>query len=207
MRGNSLEARTADVIFEDESLLVCLKPSGILSCADASGKTSMNDLLLPRKVYPVHRLDREVSGLMLFAKTSQAAAFLSNESGLVKEYLAECAGMPPNEGEWTDLLYHDRIKNKTYVVKRKRNGVKEARLAFRVLEQTQDTAKVLVRLFTGRTHQIRVQFASRGFPLCGDKKYGSKSSGAIGLTSVRLHFTHPNGQRLTFTYPEVTIPE
>ena len=201
MREDRRENRTADVIFEDESLLVCVKPRGVLACADASGKTSMNDLLAPRTVYPVHRLDREVNGLMVFAKDQKTAAFLSNADSLVKEYIARCEGSPPEQGELTDLLYHDRIKNKTYVVGRKRNGVKQAHLTYRVIERSEDTTVVAVRLFTGRTHQIRVQFASRGYPLCGDKKYGAKSGGDIALTAFRLTINHPNGKTLTFELP------
>lgn len=182
---------------------MCVKPRGVLSCADASGKTSMNDLLAPRTVYPVHRLDREVNGLMVFAKDQKTAAFLSNADSLTKEYIARCEGFVPDEGELTDLLYHDRIRNKTYVVKRKRNGVKEARLSYRVLERTEASSVVQVRLFTGRTHQIRVQFASRGFPLCGDKKYGAKSGGEIGLTAFRLSVKHPNGETMTFELPNI----
>lgn len=203
MRENSVGSGTANVIYEDDELVVCVKPRGVLSCADASGKTSMNDLLFPRTIYPVHRLDREVNGLMVFAKTAKAAAFISNADGFVKEYIARCEGTLPDEGEMTDLLYHDRIKNKTYVVKRKRNGVKEAKLAFCVLERLQEYAIVKVRLFTGRTHQIRAQFASRGCPLCGDRKYGAKSSGEIGLTAYRLTFPHPNGKLLSFELTDV----
>ena len=204
MREDRCENRRADVIFEDDALVVCIKPRGVLSCADASGKVSMNDLLAPRTVYPIHRLDREVNGIMVFAKTKQAAAFLSNADGFVKEYIAKCEGILPNEGEMTDLLYHDRNKNKTYVVKRKRNGVKEARLSYRVLERKEDCTVVAVRLYTGRTHQIRVQFASRGCPLIGDKKYGANSGGTIGLTAYRLTFPHPNGNTLHFELPDIT---
>lgn len=203
MRENCLENRKADVIFEDDELLVCVKPRGVLACADASGKESMNDLLAPRKVYPVHRLDREVNGLMVFAKNAKAAAFLSNADSLVKEYIAQCEGTLPDEGEMADLLYHDRIKNKTYVVKRKRNGVKEAKLSYRVLAREEDRTLVSVRLFTGRTHQIRVQFACRGCPLCGDKKYGAKSGGEIGLTAFRLTVKHPCGDTMTFELPSI----
>lgn len=191
-----------DVIYEDDRLLVCVKPRGILSCADASGKKSMNDLLAPRTVYPVHRLDKEVTGLMVFAKTREAAAFLSGSGQLIKEYEAVCEGSLPDEGEMTDLLYHDRRKNKTYVVKRKRNGVREARLSYKVLERNQGSTRVRVHLYTGRTHQIRVQFASRGCPLLGDRRYGSKTDGPIALVSVYLSFLQPNGQRLTFELPQ-----
>lgn len=194
------------ILYEDEALLVCIKPRGLRAARDTSGKRSMHDLLAPRTVYPVHRLDREVPGLMVFAKTPQAAAFLSAAmgEGFVKEYLALCETCPsPPAGELRDLLFHDRGKNKTYVVARQRNGVREARLAYQVLAQRPDgSALVQVRLYTGRTHQIRVQFASRGWPLRGDRRYGAQSSGPLGLLSWRLSFPHPNGTRLRFTYPE-----
>ena len=191
-------------LFEDEALLVCVKPRGVLSARDASGKKNMNDFLAPREVYPVHRLDREATGLMVFAKTKEAAAFLSGRMGqsFEKEYLALCEGDPPERGEFFDLLYHDRGKNKTYVVKRKRAGVKEARLSYEVLSRQENSTLVKVRLYTGRTHQIRVQFASRGYPLLGDKKYGAKTGGELQLCSYRLSFPHPDGRILSFTLPE-----
>ncbi len=195
------------LLFEDEALLVCVKPRGVLSAGDASGKLNMNELLAPREVFPVHRLDREVTGLMVFAKTKQAAAFLSAKMGesFRKEYLARCEGTPPKEGTLTDLLYHDRGKNKTYVVKRKRGGVKEAKLSYEVLAREAGSSLVRVRLYTGRTHQIRVQFASRGYPLLGDKKYGAKTGGSLQLCSYQLSFPHPDGRLLSFTLPEDLI--
>ncbi len=198
------------VFYEDEQLLVCHKPAGVLSAKDASGKSAMSDLLAPRRVYPVQRLDREVSGLMVFAKTPEAAAFLSArmQDGFSKEYLAVCEQTPPeDEAELADLLFHDRAKNKTYVVKRKRAGVKEAKLFYRVEARAADGRALLrIRLYTGRTHQIRVQLASRGCPLCGDKKYGAKSGGVLALCSWRLSFPHPNRQQLCFTLPESLLP-
>ena len=197
----------AVVLFEDAALVVCVKPRGVLSAADASGKRSMADLLAPRTVYPVHRLDRETLGLMVFAKTREAAAALTaamGTDGFCKEYFALCETPPtPPQGEMNDLLYHDRVKNKTYVVRRKRNGVRPARLSYRVLA---DCGLVLVRLHTGRTHQIRVQFASRGFPLRGDRKYGAKTDGPLGLWAFRLTFPHPGGRKMTFTLPENFLP-
>ena len=159
----------------------------------------MDDLLAPRSIFPVHRLDREVSGLMVFAKDAQAAAHLSKPGNMEKEYLAVCAGCPdPAEGIMEDLLFHDRSRNKTYVVKKERKGVKPAKLAYWVLEPGQERSLVRVRLFTGRTHQIRVQFASRGYPLAGDRKYGGKTAEEIGLRSQKLRIRHPNGEWLSF---------
>lgn len=198
-----------DILYEDERIVVCVKPQGILSAADASGKPSMAQLLAPRSIWPVHRLDREAGGLMVFAGTPQSAADLSAaiQSGkFEKEYLALCEGFPPEAGEWDDLLYHDRQKNKTYVVARRRAGVKQARLAFcRLGELPENSGAVRVRLYTGRTHQIRVQFASRGFPLCGDRKYGAKTGGKLMLYSWRLSFPCA-GKRLSFTLPDCFLP-
>ena len=119
MQENSLT-----ILYEDRELLVCVKPRGILSAKDASGKTSAADLLQPRTLYPVHRLDREACGRLVLAKTRESAAFLSGimGSGFSKEYLAVCEGCPPEEGELTDLLFHDRRVNKTYVVKWSKNS-------------------------------------------------------------------------------------
>ena len=197
------------ILYEDAQILVCVKPRGILSAPDASGKPSMAELLAPRTVYPVHRLDREAGGLMVFAKTVQSAAALSAEiqaGTFQKEYLAFCEGRPPQEGIWEDLLYHDRGKNKTYIVKRRRAGVKDARLSFRLLYSFEDRCSLsAIRLFTGRTHQIRVQFASRGFPLCGDRKYGAKSRGKLALFSWKLTFPY-QGQELSFCLPAAQLP-
>ena len=197
------------ILYEDAQILVCVKPRGILSAPDASGKPSMVELLSPRTVYPVHRLDREAGGLMVFAKTVQSAAALSAElqaGTFQKEYLAFCEGRPPQEGTWEDLLYHDRGKNKTYVVKRRRAGVKDARLSFRLLHSFEDgRGLTAIRLFTGRTHQIRVQFASRGFPLCGDRKYGAKRGGKLALFSWKLTFPY-QGQELSFCLPAAQLP-
>lgn len=194
-----MEDRRTDIIYEDDLLVVCTKPRGVLACRDASKKQAMDDLLAPRKVYPVHRLDKEVTGLMVFAKDSATAAFLSQSDALIKEYRATCEGRPAEkEGYLEDLLYHDRTKNKTYVVKRKRNGVKPAKLYYTVTEEIEGETLLHIRLYTGRTHQIRVQFASRGLPLKGDKKYGAQTSGPIALQSYRLTIKHPKGETMTF---------
>lgn len=202
-----MQSPTVTILYEDPQLLVCVKPRGILSAQDASGKQNMQQFLLPRETFPVHRLDREATGLMVYAKTKETAAFLSQkmQSEFEKTYWAVCEGAPPETGELQDLLYHDRIKNKTYTVKRKRNGVKEARLSYCCLERTEGRSLVEVHLYTGRTHQIRVQFASRGFPLVGDKKYGAKTGAQLQLCSVCLRFPHPDGRRLSFTLEDAPI--
>ena len=117
------------ILYEDAQLVVCCKPRGVLSAADSSGQESMASLLAPRTVFPVHRLDRDVPGVMVFAKTREAAAFLSAHLTAGKEYLALAEGAPCKEPEELyDLLFHDRARNKTYVVRRTRAGVREARL-------------------------------------------------------------------------------
>ncbi len=198
------------ILYEDALLVVCVKPRSVLSARDSSGRPSMADLLAPRSVFPVHRLDRDVPGVMVFAKTSETAAILSAsmQNRFVKEYLTLCEAVPaPASGELTDLLFHDRVKNKTYVVKRKRAGVREARLSYRVLHTFEDGRALLhIRLSTGRTHQIRVQLASRGYPLSGDKKYGSKTGGDIALWAWRLSFPHPGGDIMRFTLPDSFLP-
>ncbi len=125
--------------------------------------------------WPVHRLDKNVGGVMVYARSKAAAACLSaciQKGELVKDYVACVHGQPPEQGDWTDLLWKDTAKNKVYVVKRLRGGVKEARLSYCRLSGDQDRTFVRIRLHTGRSHQIRVQFASHGFPLYGDRKYG-----------------------------------
>lgn len=126
--------------------------------------------------YTIHRLDRNVGGVMVYARTKEAAAALSRlvQSGeLVKEYFAQVTGTPPEEAVWEDLLLKDSRKNKVFVVKRQRAGVKAAKLAYTRLTAG-EVSLVRVRLHTGRSHQIRVQFASRGYPLAGDHKYGAR---------------------------------
>ncbi len=184
-----------EVLYQDSDIAVCIKPVGMDSEKEVP-------LALGIPVYPVHRLDKNVGGVMVYARTKSAAAALSKaiqEGTMVKEYVALVHGTPPQEGVWEDLLFKDSSKNKVFVVKKERKGVKKAKLSYRVL-QPGDTSLVAVRLYTGRSHQIRVQFASRGFPLVGDHKYGARDSSPDPmLYSCRLTFPH-NGKLQTFEH-------
>ena len=187
------------ILYQDNSLLVCAKPAGILSQGAPGGEADMLALLPAQcggRAYPVHRLDRGVGGVMVFARTRQAAAALSQsvqQGKLAKEYLCVVSGAPEAaEGVLQDLLFHDSGRNKTFVVRRMRKGVREASLSYRVLDTAQGRSLVHVRLHTGRTHQIRVQFASRGMPLLGDRKYGGAPAEQIALWSWRLSVPHPD---------------
>jgi 23S rRNA pseudouridine1911/1915/1917 synthase len=134
--------------------------------------------ILGGEIFPAHRLDLNVGGVMVYARNKAAAAKLSQliQSGeLVKEYVAMVHGTPPEDGDWTDLLFKDSSKNKVFVVKKERKGVKKARLEFHRLTEG-ESSLVRIRLHTGRSHQIRVQFSSRGFPLLGDHKYGARDA-------------------------------
>ncbi|MDE7220504.1 MAG: RluA family pseudouridine synthase [Oscillospiraceae bacterium] len=190
------------ILFQDKALAVCLKPPGVLS-QDGPGET-LPALLreqLECDIFPVHRLDREAGGVMVCAKTSRAAGALSatmSRGEFRKEYLCIVRGCPEEpEGVWKDLLLHDKTRNKSFAVKRMRGGVKEASLAYKVLAEREGLSLALVQLHTGRTHQIRVQFASRGLPLMGDGKYGG-GSGQMALWSWSLSFPHPNGKQMSF---------
>lgn len=191
-----------EILFSDKDYVICIKPVGLDSEHELPAALQKT---LGGTVFPIHRLDKNVGGVMIYARTRQAAAALSKavqEGTLIKEYVAMVHGTPPEAGDWTDLLWKDSSKNKVFVVKRERKGVKLARLEFRRLS-TRDTSLVRVRLHTGRSHQIRVQFASRGFPLAGDHKYGARDhSSAPMLFSCCLTFPWNGGEQRFEALPD-----
>ena len=176
-----------EILFSDRDLAVCIKPVGLDSEMELPKALKET---LGGEIFPLHRLDKNVGGVMVYARTKAAAAALSKaiQNGeMVKEYVAKVHGTPPEDGILTDLLFKDSRKNKVFVVKKARAGVKEAKLQYRHL----GNGLVHVRLFTGRSHQIRVQFSSRGFPLVGDHKYGSRAEAtAPMLFSCRISFPY-----------------
>ena len=162
-----------EILYSDRDLAVCVKPVGLDSEQEVPAALKEQ---LGGDLFPIHRLDKNVGGVMVYARTKFAASSLSKavqEGTMVKEYVAMVHGTPPESGDWEDLLWKDSRKNKVFVVKRERKGVKKARLEFHRLRAQEDSL-VHVRLHTGRSHQIRVQFSSRGYPLVGDHKYGSR---------------------------------
>jgi 23S rRNA pseudouridine1911/1915/1917 synthase len=200
------------IIYADRAVIICNKPEGVI-CEATEGKESVVSLLeeelskgSENKKYVglVHRLDQVTRGLMIFSadqkltgKLSEAVAARDTE----KEYLAIVHGIPDSpEGEMRDLLFRDAKKNKSYVVKRARKGVREALLSYRLLYSAESkygkVSLVAIKLSTGRTHQIRVQFASRGMPLVGDGKYGAAdNASSVALLSHKLTFTHPTTKK------------
>ncbi len=188
------------ILYEDKALVLCEKPEGVLS-EEGGMPGLLREALGTEEIYCVHRLDRETGGLMVYARTKKAAAAISKaieEGRMQKEYLAVAEGETPTEGILRDLLFRDAAKNKSYVVKRMRKGVREAELSYERLAFREGLSLLRVKLKTGRSHQIRVQFSSRGFPLVGDRKYGSRYRDAdLALWSTRLSLPHPgNGEAL-----------
>lgn len=184
-----------EMLYCDSDIAVCIKPVGVNS--ENEGMCTLLCRQLDKKeVFCVHRLDMAVGGVMVYALNKKAAAGLSSQIAqqkMKKEYLAIVQGKPEQErGSMHDLLFRDKAKNKSYVVKRRRSGVKDAELEYEVLEQQGDRSLQHITLHTGRSHQIRVQFSSRKMPLVGDVKYGSIYKDCpISLWSRALSFSHP----------------
>ena len=191
-----------EILYSDKNIAVCVKPVGLDSETEVPAALREQ---LGGDIFPIHRLDKNVGGVMVYARTKQAAAQLSRavqEGSMVKEYVAIVHGTPPEGGDWEDLLWKDNQKNKDFVVKRMRGGVKKARLEFTRLSGG-ETSLVRIRLHTGRSHQIRVQFSSRGFPLVGDHKYGAKdSSPAPMLFSCRIAFPYQGATKIFEKLPD-----
>ncbi len=202
------------VLYEDPWLVAAVKPVGVLS-EDSESGASMPELLRQRYralgqndyIATVHRLDKAVGGVMVFSRRKEITGKLTaaiRERQVTKEYLAVLRGHPEQpEATLTDLLFRDAEHNKSYVVKRMRRGVREASLEYRELGRTEELSLVRVRLHTGRTHQIRVQFASRQLPLLGDIRYGSKDPRCTAaLWSWHMAFSHPKtGREVDVTCP------
>lgn len=194
-------------MYADEQLAVCIKPVGVLSQSDGTqeGMEALLAKALSGSIYAVHRLDQPVSGVMVYARTKQAAAALSGQmqaDDFAKTYLCLCEGSLEPCGEMTDLLFKDSRSGKTYPVKRERKGVREARLRYEILAADGAVSLCRVHLITGRSHQIRAQFAARRHPLLGDGKYGSKRNCPLALYSYQLCFLHPiSRKKLCFTAP------
>lgn len=191
-----------EILYSDKNIAVCVKPVGLDSETEVPNALKET---LGGEIFPIHRLDKNVGGVMVYARTKQTAASLSKavqEGSMIKEYVAIVHGTPPECGDWEDLLWKDSKKNKVFVVKRIRGGVKKARLEFHRLTSG-ETSLVRIRLHTGRSHQIRVQFSSRGFPLVGDHKYGSRDTAtAPMLFSCRITFPYRGETKVFEKLPE-----
>ncbi len=205
---------TPVILYEDAHLVVCCKPVGYLSEDDGSAKCMPRWLrehyaALGQNSYiaTVHRLDKITGGVMVFSRRKEVTGKLTAavaERQICKEYLAVLRGHPEKEEDTlTDLLFRDAAHNKSYVVKRMRKGVREAKLSYRTIARTDALSLVRVQLHTARTHQIRVQFSSRALPLLGDIRYGSKDPDCTAaLWSYHLAFSHP----VTKKQVDVTLP-
>ena len=196
-----------ELIYVDDDILVCLKPARVLSTDEPGGVPDLAREALgdPKAdVRTVHRLDRVVAGLMVLARNAKSASELSRQirdNEFEKEYQAVVHGGPAEDrGTLVDLLGRDKTRKMTFVATEMAKGVQEAILDYWVLNRAADMTKVQIRLHTGRTHQIRVQFASRDWPLMGERKYSERNDPCeIALWSCRLAFTHPKtGEKMEF---------
>ena len=194
-----------EIIYQDKDIVVCVKPAGVLSTDEPGGVPDLvRQALGETNIRTVHRLDQTVSGLMVLARRSKAASELSRqirEGEFQKEYVAVIHGSPEeNTAELRDLLLRNKQERKTYIVQELGKDVQEAVLTYQVLNRAEDLTRVRIQLHTGRTHQIRVQFSGRGWPLVGDRKYGDPEETCnIALWSYRLAFRHPySGKPMEF---------
>ena len=198
------------ILYEDPYLVVCVKPVGVLSEDSESGRSLPRMLAehyrqagKPDYIATVHRLDKIVGGVMVLSRRREVTGRLTTAIAaheITKEYLAVLRGHPQEPAATlTDLLFRDASHNKSYVVKRMRKGVREARLSYEEVGRTEELSLVRVQLYTGRTHQIRVQFASRGLPLLGDIRYGSKAPGCTAAlwSSSGLPASPPGSRWMT----------
>ncbi len=198
-----------EIIYQDNRVVVAVKPAGVLSTDEPGGMPSLlRQALGADCIRTVHRLDAQTGGVMVFARSRMAASLLSQqvrEHQFSKCYLAVVHGVPePVSGEMRDLLGRDSLRRVTYVADTPSAGTREALLSYETLGTADGLSLVRVQLHTGRTHQIRVQFASRGLPLAGDRKYGlpEDDTAPLALWAYRLSFTHPQtGREMTFTCP------
>ena len=197
-----------EILYEDPRIVVAVKPAGVLSTDEPGGMPELLRAQLHTDcIRTVHRLDAQVAGIMVFARSRMAASLLSQQlrdHRFIKEYLAVLCGAPPRPVDTlADLLARDTQHRTTYVADVPSPDTREARLSYDTVDSAGGLTLVRVRLHTGRTHQIRVQFASRGLPLSGDRKYGaSDAPWPIALWSYRLSFVHPQtGADMTFSCP------
>lgn len=200
------------ILYEDEDILVCHKPAGVAVQTKRLGQADMESLLKNYRVEKgetpyvgvVHRLDQPVEGIMVFAKTKEAAAALSRQIAAKladKYYYAMVDGVPERKkGTLEDYLVRDGRTNTSAVVTRGTPEAKRAELSYEVEEQKGGRAILRIRLETGRHHQIRVQLAHAGMPIVGDRKYNFKenitpSEGGLRLCSYRIGFRHPKSHK------------
>ena len=202
-----------NIIYEDNHLLVVEKPVNIPVQEDSSKDLDMITILKnyrkikenkPNEAYIglVHRLDRPVGGIMVFAKTSKAASRLSNqirENTFHKTYIAVITGTLPNKGKLKDYLIKNNKTNISNVTTKEKG--KYSALEYKVLKTKDNLSLIEINLITGRPHQIRVQFSSRNHPLLGDSKYGKNSNNInIALFAKSISFIHPTTkEKLTFS--------
>ena len=199
-----------EFLYLDKRVAVCVKPAGVLSTDEPGGMPDLIRQALGDEhacVRTVHRLDRVVGGVMVFARSVYAARELSRQvrdGQFEKEYMAVVHGTPePARGRMEDLLRRDTLARRTYIADGPGKDVRPAVLEYETLASRQGLSLVRVKLLTGRTHQIRCQFASRGLPLIGDKKYGGGADPCdIALWSHKVRFMHPEtGEKMEFMQP------